>query len=488
MLHPRLQDQSLFRELAFINGQWRAATDSRTLQVRSPANGQIIGTVPLIGTDQTVHAIEAARLALPGWSAHSAKERAAVLRRWYDLMMAAQDDLAMILTAEQGKPLNEAKGEIAYGASFIEWFAEQARRDQGDVVPAAQRGKRLLALRQPVGVCAAITPWNFPNAMLTRKLGPALAAGCTMVVKPAAQTPFSALAIGVLAERAGIPAGVINIVTGRASEIADVLTASPVVRKISFTGSTEIGRRVMRACAETVKRVSLELGGNAPFIVFEDADLDAAVEGALVAKFRNNGQTCVCANRLFIQRSVLSTFAEKLTTRVKALRVGPGWEDGVQLGPLIDSSAVAKVEGHIADALAQGAQLLTGGHRLPDLGENFFAPTVLSEARQTMRVAQEETFGPVAALIPFDNEAEVLSKANDTEHGLASYVYTRDLARSWRMAEGLEYGMVGVNTGLISTAEAPFGGVKQSGQGREGSVHGMDDYTELKYVCVDIGA
>jgi succinate-semialdehyde dehydrogenase / glutarate-semialdehyde dehydrogenase len=487
VLRNRLKDPTLLKEEALIGTQWRAADDGRTLTVSNPANGERIGSVPLMGAKETREAIEAARLALPGWAAHSAKERAVLLRRWYELMMAAQDDLANILTAEQGKPLAEAKGEIAYGASFIEWFAEQVRRDQGEVVPAAQRDKRLLVLRQPVGVCAAITPWNFPNAMLTRKLGPALAAGCTMVVKPAGQTPFSALALAVLAERAGIPAGVVNVVTGRASEIAGALTASPVVRKISFTGSTDVGRRVMRDCADTVKRVSLELGGNAPFIVFDDADLDAAVEGAMIAKFRNNGQTCVCANRFFVQRGALETFAGKLSERVQSLTVGAGWEDGVQLGPLIDAAAVAKVQEHVADALAKGARLLTGGHRLAELGEHFFAPTVMTEASQSMRVAQEETFGPLAALIPFDTEAEVLAQANDTEHGLASYVYTRDLNRSWRMSEGLEYGMVGVNTGLISTAEAPFGGVKQSGLGREGSVHGMDDYTELKYVCVQIG-
>ncbi len=478
-----LQDRTLFRTQGLIGGHWRDAVTGRVREVSNPATGALLGTVPNMGAAETAEAIAAADAALPDWSARSAKERAGLLRRWFDLMVAARDDLARIMTLEQGKPLAEARGEIDYGASFIEWFAEQARRQDGEIIPAAHRDRRILVLRQPIGVCAAITPWNFPNAMLTRKLGPALAAGCTMIVKPATQTPYSAIAIAVLAEQAGIPPGVINLVTGDAAAIAGELTSSPVVRKLSFTGSTEIGRVLMRQCADTVKRVSLELGGNAPFIVFDDADLDRAVEGAMIAKFRNNGQTCVCANRLYVQRSVYDVFAAKLAAAVQALKIGNGLSDDSQLGPLIDSQAVTKIEAHIADARAGGATVIAGGNRLHG---NFFEPTVMTGVTPAMQVSREETFGPLAPLIAFDTEAEVLHLANDTEYGLASYVYTRDLARSWRVSERLEYGMVGLNTGLISTAEAPFGGVKQSGLGREGSAHGLDDYTELKYVCVGL--
>jgi succinate-semialdehyde dehydrogenase/glutarate-semialdehyde dehydrogenase len=478
-----LKDQGLFVQQSLIDGTWQDALNSQVREVVNPATGERVGTVPNMGEAETRMAILAAARAFPAWAARSAKERAVLLRRWHDLMMEAQDDLARIMTIEQGKPLSESRGEIAYGASFIEWFAEQGRRNNGDVIPAPQTDKRIMVLRQPIGVCAAITPWNFPNAMLTRKLAPALAAGCTMVVKPASQTPFSALAIAVLAERAGIPKGVINVVTGDAGAIAKELTGNPVVRKLSFTGSTEIGRVLMRQCAEHIKKVSLELGGNAPFIVFEDANVDAAVQGAMIAKFRNNGQTCVCANRIYVHRSVYDEFARKLAASVLSMKLGNGLEAGVSVGPLIDAKALAKVEEHIGDALGKGAELITGGRRLDG---NFFEPTVMVGVTQHMLVAREETFGPLAPLIAFDSEEEVIQMANDTEYGLASYVYTRDLARSWRVSERLEYGMVGVNTGLISTAEAPFGGIKQSGLGREGSQYGMDDYTELKYVCVGL--
>lgn len=478
-----LKDPGLFAQQCLIDGHWQPALNGQLREVVNPATGERVGTVPNMGEVETRLAVQAAAQAFPAWAARSAKERAALLRRWYELMMEAQDDLARIMTIEQGKPLAESRGEIAYGASFIEWFAEQGRRNNGDVIPAPQPDKRIVVLRQPIGVCAAITPWNFPNAMLTRKLAPALAAGCTMVVKPATQTPFSALAIAVLAERAGIPRGVINVVTGDAAAIAKELTGNPVVRKLSFTGSTGIGRVLMRQCAEHIKKVSLELGGNAPFIVFDDANLDAAVQGAMIAKFRNNGQTCVCANRLYVQRAVYDEFAHKLAASVRAMKLGNGLDAGVVVGPLIDAKALAKVEEHIDDALDQGATVIAGGRRLDG---NFFEPTVMTGVTQQMLVAREETFGPLAALIAFDTEDEVIRMANDTEYGLASYVYTRELSRSWRVSERLEYGMVGVNTGLISTAEAPFGGVKQSGLGREGSQYGMDDYTELKYVCVGL--
>ncbi|MBI4049037.1 MAG: NAD-dependent succinate-semialdehyde dehydrogenase, partial [Devosia nanyangense] len=421
--------------------------------------------------------------ALPAWRALTAKERANKLRRWFDLMIENQDDLARLMTIEQGKPLAEAKGEIAYGASFIEWFAEEARRVYGDIIPGHQRDKRIMVLKQPIGVVGAITPWNFPNAMITRKAGPALAAGCAMVLKPASQTPFSAIALAVLAERAGVPAGLFSVLTGSASEIGAEMTANPTVRKITFTGSTEIGAQLFAQSAPTIKKLGLELGGNAPFIVFDDADLDAAVEGALIAKFRNNGQTCVCANRIYVQEGVYDAFAEKLATAVAKLKIGNGLDDGVVLGPLIDDKAVAKVEEHIADALGKGAQVSLGGKRHA-LGGTFFETTILTGVTPEMAVAREETFGPLAPLFAFKDEVDVIAQANDTEFGLASYFYARDLARVWRVAEALEYGMVGVNTGLISTAEAPFGGVKSSGLGREGSKYGIEEFTEIKYVCL----
>ncbi|MEA5097252.1 MAG: NAD-dependent succinate-semialdehyde dehydrogenase [Burkholderiaceae bacterium] len=478
-----LSDRSLFVQQGMIGGRWIDALNGNTIEVNNPAAGTCIGHIPNMGATETEMAITAAAKAFPDWSVTSAKERSILLRRWFDLMMQSQDDLARIMTLEQGKPLGESKGEIAYGASFIEWFSEQALRNNGNVIPSFRRDKRIVVLRQPVGVCAAITPWNFPNAMLARKLGPALAAGCTMIVKPAEQTPYSALAMAVLAERAGIPPGVINIVTGDAVDIGAVLTASTVVRKMSFTGSTEVGKILMRQCADTVKKISLELGGNAPFIVFEDADLDAAVEGAMVAKFRNNGQTCVCANRIFVHQGIYEQFCAKLLVRVRALHVGNGLDAKVDVGPLINDSAVLKVEEHIADAIAHGARVVCGGKRL---NGNFFEPTVLADVSERMRVAREETFGPVAPLIAFTSDEEVIRMANDTEYGLASYFYTQNVNRCWKMAERLEYGMVGINTGLISTAEAPFGGIKQSGLGREGSQYGLDEYTEMKYLCVGL--
>ena len=478
-----LKDPTLLRQQCYIDGQWLDARAGGSKPVTNPATGAVLGTVPFMGADETRAAIEAAAAAFPAWAARTAKDRATLLRRWHDLMLANADDLATLMTAEQGKPLAEARGEITYAASFIEWFAEEAKRVYGDVIPGHQPDKRIFVLRQPVGVVAAITPWNFPAAMITRKAGPALAAGCTFVCKPAMQTPYSALAMAELAHRAGIPPGVFSVVTGSATAIGGEMTSNPIVRKVTFTGSTEIGKQLMVQCAGTLKKLSLELGGNAPFIVFDDADLDSAVEGAMVSKYRNAGQTCVCANRLYVQRSVYDVFAAKLAAAVQALKIGNGLSDDSQLGPLIDSQAVTKIEAHIADARAGGATVIAGGNRLHG---NFFEPTVMTGVTPAMQVSREETFGPLAPLIAFDTEAEVLRLANDTEYGLASYVYTRDLARSWRVSERLEYGMVGLNTGLISTAEAPFGGVKQSGLGREGSAHGLDDYTELKYVCVGL--
>ncbi|MBN9407748.1 MAG: NADP-dependent succinate-semialdehyde dehydrogenase [Burkholderiales bacterium] len=480
---PALARPELLRAQCLVDGRWADADDGRTLEVRNPSTGAPVGRVPSMGAVETRRAIEAARAALPAWRALTARERSQKLRRWFELMVEHQDDLARIMTAEQGKPLAEARGEIAYAASFIEWFAEEARRIDGDVIPGHQPDKRIVVLKQPIGVCAAITPWNFPAAMITRKAGPALAAGCTMVVKPASATPLSALALGWLAQEAGIPAGVLQVVTGSASAVGGELTRHPEVRKLSFTGSTEIGRELMAQCAPTIKKLSLELGGNAPFIVFDDADLDAAVEGAVVSKFRNNGQTCVCTNRFLVQDAVYERFAAKLAARVSQLRVGDGMEEGVMLGPLIDEGAVRKVEEHIGDAVAGGAVLLCGGRRHAR-GGLFFEPTVLAEVRPGMKVATEETFGPLAALFRFRTEDDAIRLANDTEYGLASYFYGRDIARVWRVAEALDYGIVGVNTGLISTAEAPFGGVKQSGLGREGSRYGIEDYLELKYVCL----
>lgn len=478
-----LKDANLFRQQAYINGAWLNADTRQTIEVNNPATGKIIGSVPKMGATETSRAIEAANRALPAWRDLTAKERSNKLRRWFELIMANQDDLALLMTLEQGKPLAEAKGEISYAASFIEWFAEEAKRVYGDTIPGHQADKRLIVIKQPIGVTAAITPWNFPSAMITRKAGPALAAGCTMVLKPASQTPFSALALAELAERAGIPKGVLNVVTGSAGDIGKELTGNPIVRKLSFTGSTEVGRQLMAECSRDIKKVSLELGGNAPFIVFEDADLDAAVEGALVSKYRNNGQTCVCANRLYIQDSVFEAFTEKLQVAVAKLKVGDGREEGVTTGPLIDQKALAKIQEHIADALNKGATLVTGG-KPHALGGGFFEPTILTDVPASALVAREETFGPLAPLFRFKDEAEVIAMANDTEFGLASYFYARDLGRVFRVAEALEYGMVGINTGLISTEVAPFGGIKASGLGREGSRYGIEDYLEIKYLCL----
>ena len=477
-----LSDPTLLREAALVGDRWIEA-DEQGVAVRNPATGALIGHVPKLGETETLAAIEAARIAQKTWAATTAKHRSNILRRWFDLMMANQGDLARILTLEQGKPLREAEGEIAYGASFIEWFAEEARRVYGDIVPGHQPDKRLFVIKQPIGVVAAITPWNFPNAMITRKAGPALASGCAMVLKPASQTPFSAIALAVLAERAGLPPGLFSVVTGSAREIGAAMTASPVVRKLTFTGSTEVGAELMRQSAATIKKLGLELGGNAPFIVFDDADIDAAVEGALISKFRNNGQTCVCANRIYVQDSVYEPFAEKLALALGRMKTGDGLQPGTDFGPLIDHKAVEKVEEHIADALAKGAQLRLGGKR-HGLGGTFFEPTILSGVTSAMAIAREETFGPVAPLFRFKDEADVIAQANDTEFGLASYFYARDMGRVWRVAEALEYGMVGINTGLISTPEVPFGGVKQSGLGREGSRYGIDDFIELKYLCL----
>ncbi|MBU6379447.1 MAG: NAD-dependent succinate-semialdehyde dehydrogenase, partial [Gammaproteobacteria bacterium] len=460
-----------------------AADDAAKVRILNPANGALVGEVPLMRAAETRRAIEAAARAQAGWARRTAKERAVILRRFADLMLANTADLAIIMTAEQGKPLAEAKGEVAYAASFLEWFAEEGKRAYGEVIPTFRADSRLLVLRQPVGVAAAITPWNFPAAMITRKLGPALAAGCSFVCKPAPQTPFSALALAELGVRAGLPAGVFNVVTGDAEAIGGELTASPLVRKLSFTGSTAVGKKLIAQCAGTVKKVSMELGGNAPFIVFDDADLDAAVQGAMASKYRNTGQTCVCANRLYVQSGIYEEFARRLVKAVATLRVGDGLAGPTEQGPLIDARALAKVEAHIGDALAKGARVACGG-KPHALGGNFFEPTVLLDVTPAMRVAREETFGPVAPLFRFDTEEDVVRMANDTEFGLAAYFYTRDLARSWRMQEALEYGIVGVNTGLFSTEVAPFGGVKESGLGREGSRHGIDEYTELKYVCV----
>ena len=478
-----LKDSTLFRQQCLINGEWLAADQGEAIAVHNPATGELLGSVPKMGAGETRRAIAAAAAALPGWRAQTAAQRAKLLRRWFELMLENQDDLALIMTREQGKPLAEAKGEIAYAASFLEWFAEEGKRAYGEIIPPNAGDRRLLVSREPVGVCAAITPWNFPAAMITRKAGAALAAGCTMVVKPASQTPFSALALAELAHRAGIPDGVVSVVTGSAAAIGGEICANPVVRKLSFTGSTEIGAQLIAQCAPTVKKLSMELGGNAPFIVFDDADLDAAVAGAIVSKFRNAGQTCVCANRLLVQDSVYDAFAEKLAVAVTQLKVGDGVDAGVTQGPLIDKSALAKVEELVADALAKGARVVCGGcpHAL---GGTFYEPTIIADVAAGMRLAREEIFGPVAPLFRFKDEAEAIAMANDTEFGLASYFYARDVGRVFRVAQALEYGMVGVNTGLISTEIAPFGGVKSSGLGREGSRHGLDDYLEIKYVCV----
>jgi succinate-semialdehyde dehydrogenase/glutarate-semialdehyde dehydrogenase len=481
MMH--LKDPSLLRQQAYLNGQWCDADNGETCPVTNPATGEIIGTVPNMGVAETRRAIAGADSAWAAWRAKTAKERSAILRKWNDLMLANADDLAMIMTLEQGKPLAESKGEIGYAASFIEWFSEEAKRVNGDTMQSPWPDRRIVVIKQPIGVCAAITPWNFPAAMITRKAGPALAAGCPMVLKPATATPYSALALAVLAERAGVPAGVFSVLTGSSRAIGGEMTANPIVRKLTFTGSTEVGRVLMQQCAPTIKKLSLELGGNAPFIVFDDADLDAAVEGAIISKYRNAGQTCVCANRLYVQDGAYDAFAEKLVAAVKTLKVGNGVEQGTTQGPLIDDSAVRKVEQHIADAVAKGGRVLIGGSRHA-LGHGFFEPTVIADVNADMLVAHEETFGPLAPLFRFKSDDEVMALANDTEFGLASYFYSRDIGRIWRVAEGLESGMVGINTGLISNEIAPFGGIKQSGLGREGSKYGMDDYLITKYLCM----
>jgi succinate-semialdehyde dehydrogenase/glutarate-semialdehyde dehydrogenase len=479
----KLNDSKLFRQQCYIDGVWVDGDSGVTMAVTNPADGAVLGTVPRMGEAETRRAIDAADAALPAWRARTAKERSAVLRRWYELMIENQEDLARLMTAEQGKPLTESRGEIVYGASFVEWFAEEAKRVYGDTIPPHQADKRIVVIKQPIGVVASITPWNFPNAMITRKCAPALAVGCTVVAKPASATPYSALALAELGERAGLPPGAFNVVTGGAGEIGGELTSNPVVRKLTFTGSTEIGKVLMAQCAQTVKKVSLELGGNAPFIVFDDADLDAAVEGAIASKYRNTGQTCVCANRLLIQDEVYDEFAGRLSQAVSGLKVADGFEDGAQQGPLIDMAAVEKVEAHIADAVAKGARIALGGKRHA-LGHSFFEPTILVDVTPEMAVSREETFGPVAPLFRFKTDAEAVAMANDTEFGLAAYFYSRDIGRIWRTAEAIEYGIVGINTGIISTEVAPFGGVKESGIGREGSKYGTEEFLEVKYLCM----
>jgi succinate-semialdehyde dehydrogenase/glutarate-semialdehyde dehydrogenase len=479
----QLKDARLFRQQCYVDGQWVDADSKDTFKVNNPADNSNIGTMPKFGRNETRRAIDAANKAYPAWRAKTAKERAAILRKWFDLMVANSDDLAAIMTTEQGKPLSEAKGEVVYSAAFMEWFSEEAKRVYGDTIPQNVRGRRIVVTKEPIGVVAAITPWNFPSAMITRKVGPALAAGCTVVCRPASQTPYSATALAELAERAGVPKGVFNVVTGSAGEMGAELTSNPIIRKLSFTGSTEIGKLLMEQCAGTVKKVSMELGGNAPFIVFDDADLDAAVLGAIASKYRNTGQTCVCANRMLVQEGVYEAFTKKLIEAVGKLKVGNGFEAGVTQGPLIDLKAVEKVEEHIADAVKKGAKIVTGGKRHA-LGGSFFEPTVITGVTTEMMVAREETFGPLAPLFKFKTEEEAIKMANDTEFGLAAYFYSRDVGRVWRVAEGLEYGIVGINEGIISTEVAPFGGVKESGIGREGSYYGIEDYLEVKYLCM----
>ncbi|MCU4516717.1 NAD-dependent succinate-semialdehyde dehydrogenase [Acinetobacter radioresistens] len=481
----QLKNSGLFKQQVFIDGQWLEAEQNKSFAVINPATGETIAHVPSVSEQQVVKAVQAADQALQSWKQTTAKERSILLKKWYQLMIEHQEDLAIILSTEQGKPMTESRGEILYGASFIEWFAEEAKRTYGDVIPHDKQGRRLLVIRQPVGVVAAITPWNFPNAMITRKVGPALAAGCTVVIKPASETPLSALALVALAEEAGIPKGVINVVTGSAREIGGILTQHPLVRKVSFTGSTAIGKLLMQQCSSTMKKISMELGGNAPFIVFEDADLDKAVEGAIASKFRNSGQTCVCTNRILVQNSIYDTFVEKLAAAVAKLKVAPAFEPGAEQGPLINEKAVEKVQQHIDDATSKGAKVIYGGQR-HQLGQTFFEPTVLTDVTPDMQVAQDETFGPLAPVFRFTEEAEAIRMANDTEFGLASYIYTQNLSRAWRVSEALEYGMVGINEGLISTEVAPFGGIKESGCGREGSKYGIEDYQELKYLCMGI--
>tara|TARA_R110001599_G_scaffold64023_3_gene179066 strand:+ start:694096 stop:695583 length:1488 start_codon:yes stop_codon:yes gene_type:complete len=485
---PQLNDAALLHNQGYINGQWISSSSDKdaSFEVRNPADGSCIAHVPNMGAKETEQAIEAARVAFPAWSAKTAAERSEILRIWFNLIVTNADDLALLMTTEQGKPLSESRGEVSYGASFIEWFAEEAKRVCGDVMASSWKDKRMLTIKQPIGVCASITPWNFPIAMITRKIAPALAAGCTIVIKPAGQTPLCALALAELAHRAGIPAGVINVITANgdnSSIVGKTLCTSPVVRHLSFTGSTEVGRILMEQCAPTIKKMALELGGHAPFIVFDDADLDAAVAGAMRSKYRNAGQTCICTNRFYVHVSVHDQFVEKLAAAAAKIKVGNGWDEAVQEGPLIDDDAIDKVERHVADAISKGAHLATGGKRHA-LGGNFYQPTVLSNVTEDMTIMREETFGPVAAIVRFETEDDVLAAANNTEVGLASYFYSRDIGRVWRVAEKLEYGMVGINTGIISNAVAPFGGVKQSGLGREGSRHGMDEYLEIKYLCM----
>jgi succinate-semialdehyde dehydrogenase/glutarate-semialdehyde dehydrogenase len=479
----QLSDQALLKTQAYINGQWVDADSGGTVAVTNPANGEVIAEVAKCSTAETRRAIEAAAQALVDWRQRTAKERAACLRKWFNLMMEAQEDLALIMTLEQGKPLAEARGEIAYGANYIEWFAEEGKRIYGDTIPQPSNDKRIVCIKQPVGVVACITPWNFPNAMLTRKIAPALAAGCTVVCKPANATPLSAYAFTELAERAGIPPGVINMVTGETAAIGKELTSNPIVRKLTFTGSTPVGKQLMAECAQTVKRTSMELGGNAPFIVFDDADLDSAVAGAMISKYRNAGQTCVCANRILVQEGCYDAFAEKLAEAVRGLKMGDGTEEGVNVGPLITEQAANDMEAFVEDAVAKGATRVVGGNR-SDLGSQFFEPTILTNVNGEMRVFREEIFGPIAPLFKFSTEEEAVQMANDTEFGLACYFYSRDIGRIWRVAESLEYGIVGINEGIISNEMAPFGGVKESGQGREGSKYGLDDYLEIKYMCI----
>jgi succinate-semialdehyde dehydrogenase/glutarate-semialdehyde dehydrogenase len=479
----QLEDSNLFRQQCYIDGAWVDADGGETIDVNNPATGEVLGAVPKLGAAETRRAIEAASAAYPAWRAKTAKERAQILRKLYDLMMANQEDLAVLMTAEQGKPLAESRGEVAYSASFIEWFAEEGKRTYGDVIPQTFADRRIVVIKEPVGVVATITPWNFPSAMITRKVGPALAAGCTVVSKPASQTPYSALALAELAERAGVPKGVFNVITGSAKAIGGEMTSNPTVRKLTFTGSTEVGKTLMEQCARTVKKVSMELGGNAPFIVFDDAQIDAAVTGAMASKYRNTGQTCVCANRILVQDGVYDEFSQKLAAAASKLVVGDGLKGETQQGPLIDESALAKVEDHIGDALAKGARVVTGGKRHA-LGGTFFEPTVLADVDTQMKIAREETFGPVAPLFRFSTEDEALRLANDTEFGLCSYFYSRDIGRIWRVAEGLETGIVGINEGIISTEVAPFGGMKESGVGREGAHHGIEEYLEVKYLCM----
>ena len=478
-----LKDSGLFRQASYIDGAWVTASSGAAITVDNPATGEPIGSVPKLGAAETRQAIDAAARGFASWRKTTAKERAAVMRRWFDLMMGNREDLARLMTIEQGKPIAESRGEVAYAASFLEWFGEEAKRVYGDTIPGHQADKRIVVIKQPIGVVACITPWNFPLAMITRKAGPAIAAGCTVVLKPASQTPFSALALAELAERAGVPKGVFNVITGAAGEIGGELTSNPLVRKLSFTGSTETGKLLMAQCAGTVKKISLELGGNAPFIVFDDADLDAAVEGAMASKYRNTGQTCVCANRILVQDGVYDAFAAKLAEAVRALRPAPGLDEKATQGPLIDDRAVQKVEEHIGDALSKGARIIVGGKRHA-LGGRFFEPTVLADVTPAMVISREETFGPVAPLFRFRTDEEAIALANDTPFGLAAYFYGRDIGRVWRVAEALEAGMVGVNTGLISTEVAPFGGVKESGLGREGSKYGIEEFLEIKYVCL----